>query len=84
MYNYKIGDKFRWKEGKCFMEDYSDDIYELAQKDNGDYYVKTIYSFYNDYEDWDEQGNKTKCTCYDGSYEEICERIDKDLEKIED
>ena len=74
MYNYKVGDKFKWKEGCCFIEDYSDDIYELAQKDNGDYYVKTIYSFYNDYEDWD--GNN--------SYEDICERIDKDLEKIED
>ena len=77
MYNYKVGDKFKWKEGKCFMEDYSDDIYELAQKDNGDYYVKTIYSFYNDDEDWDDNR-------YGNSYEDICERIDKDLEKIED
>ena len=74
MYNYKVGDKFKWKEGKCFIEDYSSDVYELAQKDNGDYYVKTIYSFYNDYEDWDDNN----------SYEDICERIDKDLEKIED
>ena len=49
MYNYKVGDKFKWKEGKCFIEDYSSDVYELAQNDNGDYYVKTIYSFYNDY-----------------------------------
>ena len=73
MHNYKVGDKFKWKEGKCFMEDYSDDIYELAQKENGDYYVKTIYSFYNDYEDWADNN----------SYEDICERIDKDLEKIE-
>ena len=73
MYNYKVGDKFKWKEGKCFIEDYSSDVYELAQKDNGDYYVKTIYSFYNDYEDWDDNN----------SYEDICERIDKDLEKIE-
>ena len=77
MYNYKVGDRFRWKEGKCFTEDYSDDIYELAQKDNGDYYVKTIYSFYNDYEDWTDNR-------YGDSYEDICERIDKDLEKIED
>lgn len=76
MYNYKVGDKFKWKEGKCFMEDYSDDIYELAQKDNGDYYVKTIYSFYNDSEDWDDNR-------YGDSYEDICKRIDKDLEKIE-
>ena len=30
MYNYKIGDKFIWKEGKCFMEDYSSDVYELV------------------------------------------------------
>ena len=36
MYNYKVGDKFKWKEGKCFIEDYSSDVYELAQKDNGD------------------------------------------------
>ena len=73
MYNYKVGDKFKWKEGCCFMKDYSDDIYELAQKDNGDYYVKTIYSFYNDYDDWADNN----------SYEDICERINKDLEKIE-
>ena len=73
MYNYKVGDKFKWKEGKCFMGDYSDDIYELAQKDNGDYYVKTIYSFYNDYEDWTDNN----------SYEDLCEIIDKDSEKIE-
>ena len=74
MYNYKIGDKFIWKEGKCFIEDYSNDIYELAQKENGDYYVKTIYAWYNDYDDWDDNR-------YGDSYEEICERIDKDLEK---
>ena len=77
MYNYKVGDKFKWKEGKCFIEDYSSDVYELAQNDNGDYYVKTIYSFYNDYEDWTDNR-------YGISYEDICERIDKDLEKIED
>ena len=77
MYNYKVGDKFKWKEGKCFMEDYSDDIYELAQKDNGDYYVKTIYSWYNDYDDWADNR-------YGDSYEEICKHIDRDLEKIED
>ena len=74
MYNYKVGDKFKWKEGCCFIEDYSSDVYELAQKDNGDYYVKTIYSFYNDYDDWADNN----------SYEDICERINKDLEKIED
>lgn len=32
MYNYKVGDKFKWKEGKCFVGDYSKDIYELAQR----------------------------------------------------
>ena len=77
MYNYKIGDKFKWKKGKCFIEDYSSDVYELAQKDNGDYYVKTIYSWYNDYDDWDDNR-------YGDSYEEICKHIDRDLEKIED
>ena len=74
MYNYKVGDKFIWKEGRCFMEDYSSDVYELTQKDNGDYYVKTIYSWYNDYDDWADNN----------SYEEVCEKIDRNLEKIED
>lgn len=74
MYNYKVGDKFKWKEGRCFEEDYKNDIYELAQREDGDYYVKTIYSWYNDYEDWTD--NK--------SYEEICEKIEKNLKKIED
>ena len=73
MYNYKIGDKFKWKEGECCIESFLNDVYELAQRENGDYYVKTIYSEYNDYEDWDEN-----------SYEEICKHIDRDLEKIED
>ena len=77
MKKYKVGDKFKWKEGCCFIEDYSDDIYELAQKDNGDYYVKTIYSFYNYYKDWDDNR-------YGNSYEEVCEKIDRNLEKIED
>ena len=77
MKKYKVGDKFKWKEGKCFEEDYSDDIYELAQKENGDYYVKTIYSFYNDYDDWTDNR-------YGDSYEEICKHIDRDLEKIQD
>lgn len=77
MKNYKVGDKFIWKEGKCFVEDYSKDIYELAQRKNGEYYVKTIYSFYDDYADWDDNR-------YGYSYKEICERIDKNLEKIDD
>ena len=77
MGKYKVGDKFKWKNGRCLNGDYLNDIYELAQKENGDYYVKTAYSWYNDYEDWTDNR-------YGDSYEEICERIDKDLEKIED
>ena len=77
MYNYKVGDKFKWKEGKCFIEDYSSDVYELAQRKNGEYYVKTVYSLYNDYDDWDDNR-------YGNSYKEICEKIDRNLEKIED
>ena len=80
MKNYKVGDKFKWRKNdfkNCFIKEFLNDIYELAQKDNGDYYVKTIYSFYNDYDNWCDNR-------YGDSYEEICERIDKDLEKIED
>lgn len=74
MYNYKVGNRFKWKEGHCSIEDYKKDVYELAQRENGDYYVKTIYSWYNDYADW-----------YDGkNYKDICEKIEKKLEKIED
>lgn len=77
MYNYKVGDKFRWRKGCCFEEDYSEDIYELAQRKNGDYYVKTVYSGKNDYTDWDDNR-------YSVSYEKMCERIYFDLIKIED
>lgn len=77
MYNYKVGDKFRWSEGACFEESYLNDVYELAQKENGDYYVKTVYSKCNDYDDWDN--NK-----HGDSYEVICRRIYCDLIKIED
>lgn len=77
MYNYKIGDKFKWSEGECCIESFLNDVYELAQRENGDYYVKTIYSEYNDYDDWEE--NK------DGySYEDICRKIYIKLDKIED
>ena len=74
---YKIGDKFRWKKGRCFNEYYLNDIYELAKRKNGDYYVKTVYSWYGDYDDWNDNR-------YGDSYEEICKDIDRDLEKIED
>lgn len=74
MYDYKVGDKFKWKKNKCTIEDYSRDIYELTQRKNGEYYVKTIYSWYNDYDDWADNN----------SYEDICKRINEYLEKIED
>lgn len=77
MYDYKVGDKFMWKKDVCFIESFLNDVYELAQRKNGDYYVKTIYSEYNDYSDWKE--NK-----HGDSYEDICEIIDRDLKKIDD
>lgn len=77
MYNYKVGDKFKWRENACFIKEFLNDIYELAQKENGDYYVKTVYSKENDYMDWDSNR-------YGVSYEKICERIHYDLIKIED
>ena len=42
MKKYKVGDKFRWKKGRCFNEYYLNDIYELAQRKDGDYYVTTF------------------------------------------
>ena len=77
MHNYKVGDKFRWKKGRCFNKYYLNDIYELAQRKDGDYYVKTVYSWYNDYDDWNDNR-------YGDSYVEICKHIHRDLEKIED
>ena len=74
MYDYKIGDKFRWRKEACFVKEFLNDVYELAKRDGGDYYVKTIYSEENDYKDWDDNN----------SYEEICKDIDRDLEKIDD
>ena len=65
------------KKGRCFNEYYLNDIYELAKRKNGDYYVKTVYSWYGDYDDWNDNR-------YGDSYEEICKDIDRDLEKIED
>ena len=77
MYNYKVGDKFRWKNGRCLNGDYLNDIYELAQRENGNYYVKTIYSETGDYGDWLDNNLD-----YIHSYEDICEEISKNLEKI--
>ena len=71
---YKVGDKFRWRKEACFVKGFLNDVYELAKRDSGDYYVKTIYSEENDYKDWDDNN----------SYEEILKRINEYLEKIED
>ena len=80
MYNYKIGDKFRWKKNdfkNCFTKEFLNDVYELAQKENGDYYVKTIYSETGDYRNWMDNNLDN---IY--SYKDICEEISKNLEKI--
>ena len=67
MYNYKVGDKFVWKEGRCCIDFYKNDEYELRYDEkNNTYSLATVYS---DCEDYDEfQVNKT--------YEEICDIID--------
>ena len=80
MYNYKIGDKFKWRKNdfkNCFIKEFLNDVYELAQRENGDYYVKTIYSETGDYRDWLDNNLD-----YIHSYEDICEEISKNLEKI--
>lgn len=77
MYNYKVGNRFKWRKDQCFTESYLNDVYELVQRKNGDYYVKTVYSETGDYADWDDNR-------YSDSYEKICERINFDLIKIED
>ena len=80
MYNYKVGDKFRWKKNdfkNCFTKEFLNDVYELAQKENGDYYVKTIYSETGDYRNWMDNNLDN---IY--SYKDICEEISKNLEKI--
>ena len=73
MYNYKVGDKFVWKEGRCCIDFYKNDEYELRYDEkNNTYSLATVYS---DCEDYDEfQVNKT--------YEEICDIIDRDLDLI--
>ena len=68
---YKVGDKFVWKEGRCCIDFYKNDEYELRYDEkNNTYSLATVYS---DCEDYDEfQVNKT--------YEEICDIIDRDLD----
>ena len=68
---YKVGDKFVWKEGRCRIDFYKNDEYELRYDEkNNTYSLATVYS---DCEDYDEfQVNKT--------YEEICDTIDRYLD----
>ena len=68
---YKVGDKFVWKEGRCCIDFYKNDEYELRYDEkNNTYSLATVYS---DCEDYDEfQVNKT--------YEEICDTIDRYLD----
>lgn len=67
MYNYKVGDKFVWKEGRCCIDFYKNDEYELRYDEKNDTY--SLATVYSDCEDYDEfQVNKT--------YEEICDIID--------
>ena len=70
---YKVGDKFIWKEGRCCIDFYKNDEYELRYDEkNNTYSLATIYSDCGDYDEF--QVNKT--------YEEICDIIDKDLDSI--
>lgn len=73
MKKYKVGDKFVWKEGRCCIDFYKNDEYELRYDEkNNTYLLATVYT---DCEDYDEfQVNKT--------YEEICDIIDEDLDLI--
>ena len=70
---YKVGDKFVWKEGRCCIDFYKNDEYELRydEKDNT-YSLATVYSDCGDYDDF--QINKT--------YGEICDIIDRVLDSI--
>ena len=70
---YKVGDKFVWKEGRCCIDFYKNDEYELRydEKDNT-YSLATVYSDCGDYDDF--LINKT--------YEEICGIIDRELDSI--
>ena len=77
MYNYKVGDKFVWKEGRCCIDFYKNDEYELRyDEEDHIYYVATIHSDYEDDMPYirNEDG--------DLSYEEICMIIDEDLKLI--
>ena len=70
---YKVGDKFVWKEGRCCIDFYKNDEYELRydEKDNT-YSLATVYSDCGDCEEL--QVDKT--------YGEICDIIDRDLDSI--
>lgn len=70
---YKVGDKFVWKEGRCRIDFYKNDEYELRYDEkNNTYSLATVYSDCGDYDEF--QVNKT--------YEEICDTIDRDLDLI--
>ena len=70
---YKVGDKFVWKEGRCCIDFYKNDEYELRYDEkNNTYSLATVYSDCGDYDEF--QVNKT--------YEEICDIIDRDLDSI--
>lgn len=70
---YKVGDKFVWKEGRCYIDFYKNDEYELRYDEKNDTYsLTTVYSDCGDYDEF--QVNKT--------YEEICDLIDEDLDLI--
>ena len=70
---YKVGDKFVWKEGRCCIDFYKNDEYELRyDEQNNTYSLATVYSDCEDYDDF--QINKT--------YGEICDIIDRDLDSI--
>ena len=70
---YKVGDKFVWKEGRCCIDFYKNDEYELRYDEkNNTYSLATVYSDCGDYDDF--QINKT--------YGEICNIIDRELDSI--
>lgn len=70
---YKVEDKFVWKEGRCCIDFYKNDEYELRyDEQNNTYSLATVYSDCGDYDDF--QINKT--------YGEICDIIDRELDSI--
>ena len=70
---YKVGDKFVWKEGRCCIDFYKNDEYELRYDEkNNTYSLATVYSDCGDYDDFQ----------VDNTYEEICDIIDRDLDSI--